>query len=275
MSTLRHGCRLSDSRWHITTSETKIDSWYSAGPRDSFGFAARRSARKKRKASVSYTTGAMIEPQSLLGSTSHGAFGTMSAGTFLTGIEAERPCGTWSCKAAGSLGVSLMRPEGGLIQSSTPTLASSFSVQALKETSEYDVYVELSQPLRVESGSVDIAYPSARTPDRKILNESFRASLSPDGRQIDLQAGVFCLSPGTRSWERRPGFRTILVIFVTHPQFSALRSRIEAIFRDKAKNHPQIQRRAILTRNLTHDIPGTQTRLESLHTASAASYHSE
>ena len=168
----------------------KIESWYSAGNRDSFGFASRRPSQKKGKATISYTTGAMIEPQSLLGSTSHGAFGTMSAGTFLTGIEVERPCGTWSCQAAGSLGVSLMRPAGGLIQSSTPTLASSFSLQALKMTPEYDLYVELSQPLRVESGSVEVAYPSARTPDRKILTESFRAALSPDGRQIDFQAGV-------------------------------------------------------------------------------------
>ena len=168
----------------------KSESWFSAGNRDSFGFASRQSKRKKGKATISFTTGAMIEPQSHLGSTSHGAFGTMSAGTFLTGIEAERPCGTWSCQAAGSLGVSLMRPAGGLIQSSTPTLASSFSLQALKVTPEYDFYVELSQPLRVESGSVEIAYPSARTPDRKILTESFRASLSPDGRQIDFQAGV-------------------------------------------------------------------------------------
>ena len=168
----------------------KIESWYSAGNRDSFGFASRQSPRKKGKANISYTTGAMIEPQSHLGSTSHGAFGTMSAGTFLTGIEVERPCGTWTCQAAGSLGVSLMRTSGGLIQSSTPTFASSFSLQALKVTPEYDIYVELSQPLRVESGSVEITYPSARTPDRKILTESFKASLSPDGRQIDFQAGV-------------------------------------------------------------------------------------
>ena len=168
----------------------KIESWFSAGNRDSFGFASRQSPRKKGKATISFTTGAMIEPNSHLGSTSHGAFGTMAAGTFLTGIEAERPCGTWSCQAAGSLGISLMRPAGGLIQSSTPTFASSFSLRALKMTPEYDLYVELSQPLRVESGSVEIAYPSARTPDRKILTESFRASLSPDGRQIDFQAGV-------------------------------------------------------------------------------------
>ena len=171
-------------------SARKIESWFSAGNRDSFGFASRQSTRKKGKATISFTTGAMIEPRSHLGSTSHGAFGTMSAGTFLTGIEAERPCGTWSCQAAGSLGVSLMRPTGGLIQSSTPTFASSFSLQALKETPEYDLYVELSQPLRVESGSVKVSYPSVRTPDRKILTESFKAALSPDGRQIDFQAGV-------------------------------------------------------------------------------------
>ena len=171
-------------------ARVRLESWFSAGNRDSFGFASQRPPRKKGKATISFTAGAMIEPQSHLGSTSHGAFGKMSAGTFLTGIEVERPCGTWSCQAAGSLGVSLMRPAGGLIQSSTPTFASSFSLQALKVTPEYDLYVELSQPLRVESGSVEIAYPSARTPDRKILNESFRTSLSPDGRQIDLQAGV-------------------------------------------------------------------------------------
>ena len=168
----------------------KIESWFSAGNRDSFGLASRRPSQKKGKATISYTTGAMIEPQSHLGSTSHGAFGTMSAGTFLTGIEVERPCGTWSCQAAGSLGVSLMRHTGGMIQSSTPTFASSFGLQALKVTPEYDLYVELSQPLRVESGSVEIAYPSARTTDRKILTESFRTALSPDGRQIDFQAGV-------------------------------------------------------------------------------------
>ena len=171
-------------------SSRKIESWFSAGNRDSFGFASRRPPRKKGKATISFTAGAMIEPHSHLGSTSHGAFGTMSAGTFLTGIEAARPCGAWSCQAAGSLGVSLMRPTGGLIQSSTPTFASSFSLQALKETPEYDLYVELSQPLRVESGSVEVAYPSARTPDRKILTESFRAELSPTGRQIDFQAGA-------------------------------------------------------------------------------------
>ena len=168
----------------------KIESWFSAGNMDSFGFASRRPPRKKGKATISFTAGAMIEPRSHLGSTSHGAFGTMSAGTFLAGIEAERPCGTWSCQAAGSLGISLMRPAGGLIQSSTPTFASSFSLQALKVTPEYDLYVELSQPLRVESGSVEVAYPSARTPDRKILTESFRTSLSPAGRQIDFQAGI-------------------------------------------------------------------------------------
>ena len=171
-------------------SARKTTTWFSAGNRDSFGFASSQPTRNLGKATISFTAGAMIEPQSLLGSTSHGAFGTMSAGTVLTGIEAERPCGTWLCQAAGSLGISLMMPAGGLIQSSTPTFASSFSLQALKVTPEYDLYVELSQPLRVESGSVEIAYPSARTPDRKILNESFRASLSPDGRQIDFQAGV-------------------------------------------------------------------------------------
>ena len=168
----------------------KIKSWYSAGNRDSFGFASRQPPRKKGKATISFTAGAMLEPHSHLGSTFYGAFGSLSAGTFLTGIDATRPCGTWTCQASGSLGVSLMRPAGGMVQSSKPTIASSFSLQALKTTPEYGLFIELAQPLRVESGSVEIAYPSARTPDRKILSESFSAALSPVGRQIDLQAGT-------------------------------------------------------------------------------------
>ena len=44
-------------------SARKIESWFSAGNRDSFGFASRQSTRKKGKATISFTTGAMIEPQ--------------------------------------------------------------------------------------------------------------------------------------------------------------------------------------------------------------------
>ena len=105
----------------------KIESWYSAGNRDSFGFASRQSKRKKGKATISYTTGAMIEPQSHLGLNSHGAFGTMSAGTFLTGIEADRPCGTGLCQVVGSLGIILIRPARCFIHYSMPMRASSFT----------------------------------------------------------------------------------------------------------------------------------------------------
>ena len=64
-----------------------------------------------------------------------------------------------------------MRPTGGLIQSSTPTLASSFSVQAHKATSEYDIYVETvttaSRRIRVSRSSVSISsHPRQENSDR-------------------------------------------------------------------------------------------------------------
>ncbi len=62
-----------------------------------------------------------------------------------------------------------------------------------KVTPEYNLYVDLPQPLRVESGSTEVVHSSARTPDRKLLTECFRAALYPDGRQIDFQEGVILL----------------------------------------------------------------------------------
>ena len=255
MSALHLGCRLSDNPLHTATRRVKSSLGFppETGTHSALPPAARRA--KKGKATISFTTGAMIEPQSHLGSTSHGAFGTMSAGTFLTGIEVERPCGAWSCQATGSLGVSLMRPAGGLIQSSSPTFASSFSLQALKVTPEYDLYVELSQPLRVESGSVEVAYPSARTPDRKILTESFEAALSPDGRQIDFQAGVILpLSKnsklGAQAWiSHNPGHARH-----SPPNFRRCNCVSKQFLRTRQNIVHQIQRTATLAQNMTYTI---------------------
>ena len=69
----------------------------------------------------------MIEPQSHLGSTSQGDFGTMSVCSFLTGFEAKRSCGTGLYHVVGPLGITQMRPAGGISQSSSTMLASSFN----------------------------------------------------------------------------------------------------------------------------------------------------
>ena len=60
-------------------------------------------------------------------------------------------------------------------------------------TPELDLYVDLTQPLRIESESIEFVHPTARTPDRKFLTKCFRAALSPDGGQIDFQAGAILL----------------------------------------------------------------------------------
>ncbi len=170
----------------------KIESWYSAG--NGIHSALLPAARRKKRQSNHFLYHRRHDRTAV----SSGIDFSWGFRNDVSGYISDRNRGGASmrhmvvpgCWITGSLGVSLMRPAGGLIQSSTPTFASSFSLQALKVTPEYDLYVGLSQPLRVESGSVEVAYPSARTPDRKILTESFKVALSPDGRQIDLQAGV-------------------------------------------------------------------------------------
>ena len=46
----------------------------------------------------------------------------------------------------------------------------------------------LSQPLRVESGSLDLSLPTGRTQDGVVLHQSLSAPLAPGGRQLDLTA---------------------------------------------------------------------------------------
>ena len=44
----------------------------------------------------------------------------------------------------------------------------------------------LSQPLRVESGSLDLSLPTGRTQDGVVLSQALSAPLAPSGRQLDL-----------------------------------------------------------------------------------------
>ena len=65
-------------------------------------------------------------------------------------------------------------------------------------------------------------------------------------------------------------------MLATHPLFSALQLRIEAIFKDAAKYRPSNSTHSDFSAKYDlHDIPRTQTALESRHTASAIAFHSE
>lgn len=71
----------------------KIESLFSVENKDSLIFTSRLKLRKRK---VDQFNGyrSLIKLQSDLGLTSHRAFETMSADSYLTGIEAKRPCGT-------------------------------------------------------------------------------------------------------------------------------------------------------------------------------------
>ena len=104
-----------------------IESLFSAENKDSLSFTSRQTLRKKKKVDQFNGCRCLIKPQSHLELTSHRAFETMSAGSFVTGIEAKRPCGTWLCQVVGPLGIILIRPARCSIQYSTPMRASSFT----------------------------------------------------------------------------------------------------------------------------------------------------
>lgn len=58
----------------------------------------------------------------------------------------------------------------------------------------------MSQPLRIETGTITVERPVARRADGSILNESSSDALSPSGRQVDLGLSYEARLPNAASF---------------------------------------------------------------------------
>ena len=134
--------------------------------------------------------GYLNEQQSLLGSQATGAFGRLSAETFFLGAGLHTTAGSWQLAAQGELGQA--NPSLGtslLIDAASPLSTSAFRLQAARPFANGSILsFSLSQPLRVESGSLELSLPTGRTHDGMVTSTTLSAPLSPGGRQLDLTA---------------------------------------------------------------------------------------
>ena len=164
---------------------------------------------------VGFTAGWIEERGTMLGSFGQGAFGDLSAGTAFFGFDGAVDLAGWSIGADAELGVARPTAQGGIIREISTLATSTFAVSASRTfASAGSLAFSLSQPLRVERGWASFAAPAVRTRQGEVLYRSFRADVTPGGRQLDL-AGQWSrpLPLGELRlgavWSHRPGHRSV------------------------------------------------------------------
>ena len=162
---------------------------FAAGKNDSIALAKKFEIRRTGTSSLQLTTGSLAEPETVLGAVTTGAFGAQQSASLLAGLKSELSINDWQLIASGMVSLTGAQNRGGVLRSTTPILASSFAVEASRQTENGALRFTLSQPLRTETGRVKLTIPANRTPDKKIHYETLESDLQPSGRQIDLEMG--------------------------------------------------------------------------------------
>ncbi len=166
------------------------DSLRTFGSETAFGLAAATPFRLPGKARLQLSPGLILEQESTLGMKTSGAFGDTDSKTVYLDINADQQFRGWDLSATATLGITDPDNSGTLVRYSSPLVSTGFNIKASRQLADFDMEFSLSQPLRVESGKVSLRYPSARTPDRRVLYSALTADLKPSGREITASALV-------------------------------------------------------------------------------------
>ena len=133
--------------------------------------------------------GLVAERETLLGSTSSGAFGRVSGSSAFAGVEGQARIGGWHLQAGAEIGTVNAAARGGMLDGVSPLATSAFALRAEGPLARGNTLsFSLAQPLRVEGGRARLTVPDGRTKDGQVLRRSFAADLEPGGRQIDVTA---------------------------------------------------------------------------------------
>ena len=166
------------------------DSLRTFGSETAFGLAAATPFRLPGKAGLQLSPGLILEQESTLGMKTSGAFGDTDSRTVYLDINADQRYRGWDLSATATLGITDPDNSGTLVRYSSPLVSTGFNIKASRQMADFDMEFSLSQPLRVESGKVSLRYPSARTPDRRVLYSALTADLKPSGREVTASALV-------------------------------------------------------------------------------------
>ncbi len=141
---------------------------------------------------LSLQAGWMSEANGAVGSRPDGAFGEFHTGTILTGLSASRRLsGSWTVLGSAHAGVHRTDSRRrGIVRGISGLWSGAFAVGVVGRDvarSGDRLAFRLSQPLRVETGRVELRWASGRSPDGQVELERADLGLEPSGRQLDLE----------------------------------------------------------------------------------------
>ncbi|MXW72722.1 MAG: S8 family serine peptidase [Gammaproteobacteria bacterium] len=156
--------------------------------------------------------GLLSESERLLGAGAEGAYGGVAGRTWFSRFLVEREfAGGLTLTAVAQAGFTSGEASRGLFRRTRDVLSSAFST-GLQWGSTGDGKLErawlmASQPLRNESGGLELDYPTGRTRAGDVLRETAWIGAEPSGRQIDLTLGYETMLPanvaGETDWRVR------------------------------------------------------------------------
>ncbi|MDE2914184.1 MAG: S8 family serine peptidase [Paracoccaceae bacterium] len=164
------------------------------------------------------------EKETFFGSSAEGAFGGLSSGLSFIGASRNFGVGDWRFAMAAEMGWATPSVAGGILKNAdAKTVSSAFAAKAVRTLAGGDFMLSLKQPLRIESGRLDLELPTGRTPEGAVLRQRIPVTLEPSGRQIDFAI----------DWkaEIAPGSQLRLGTLVSHEPGHDANRRPEVVFR--------------------------------------------
>ncbi|MFW2440830.1 MAG: S8 family peptidase, partial [Arenicellales bacterium] len=145
------------------------------------------------KSSVSLRVSNLNENGSLLGGSSNGVFSVSQANTTAVGLTGKyRVFEKFSLFASFTEGfTNVDEQKGSFLQDFTGVRSQSWGAGVIgSDLFRYNdrAGIAISSPLRVSNGDVDLIVPRSLDSSRNVVSDKTRVSLTPDGKEIDLEA---------------------------------------------------------------------------------------
>jgi len=139
--------------------------------------------------SLSLQIGLLKEPNSLLGSSFNGGYGSIDeTQTYFSGVQASHAFSRFYTTGSVFFGETHANlSETGLINSINKFTSSSFNLGIFKNglLNSLDSFgFKITQPLKLEEADIKLSIPVGRTKYREVLFEDYNLSLTPSGREV-------------------------------------------------------------------------------------------
>ncbi|MBC6444928.1 MAG: hypothetical protein GDA50_05760 [Alphaproteobacteria bacterium GM202ARS2] len=175
-----------------------------------------------------FHAGALQEQSTLLASQGSGLFDIQGGTTTFVGVQAKQPLtDNWQALVSGYGGRTQLAGSGGIV-SGLDVMTSSFDVGLLGshvlEKGDHLLF-RAGQPMKVESGSLDLSYVSFRRQDRSAVSHTQSFDVAPSMRSVEFGVG-YGMPIGLNG---RQGHMRFAIDYVLNPGHRRVRDEVFGI----------------------------------------------